>query len=97
MKKKIIAWATKKFLFLAWGPFAPIIAHFSGQLAEFIAKDVEMRVFFLYTDLRTDAQGRSYLKAMIAYEESKNGTDEQKKAAEQTLKESFTALIRLTV
>lgn len=96
IKAKIIAWLVSKFIFLSWGPFGPLISHYAGKLAEYIAKDVEMRMFFIYTDLRVDSQGKDYLKAMAVFQKTKlSGNDEEIKNAETILKLSFSNLVRL--
>ena len=97
IKKKIVTWLTSKLLFLAWGPFGPLISYFAGRLAEAIAKDAEMRVFFLYTDLRTDSQGKSYLKAMAAYRDAlDNNGGKNVEVLESELNTAFRNLVMLS-
>lgn len=97
IKKRIVSWAVKKFVFFAWGPFGPLLSHYAGELAEYIAKDAEMRIFFLYIDLNTDKQGKTWLKAMKAYQEAvNNGTPEKIEATEVELDNAFRDLIMLS-
>lgn len=97
VKKAIISFFAKKAAFLLWGPFGVLVSLFAGQLAEYITKEGELRAFFLYIDLRTDSQGRAYLKAMKDYQGAKSEGDIEKlKEKEAKLNEAFKALIVLT-
>lgn len=96
IKRKVISWATSKFLFLAWGPFAPLVSYFAGELADFIAKDGEMRIFFVYTDLRVEKEGRDWLNAMADYQNAKqSGAQDEIERKEKILKDVFARLIIL--
>lgn len=97
IKKSIVSFVAKKAAFLLWGPFGVLVSYFAGQLAEYISKEGELRIFFLYIDMRTDSQGRDYLKAMKEYQGAKNEGDIEKiKEKESKLDEAFRALVVFT-
>lgn len=76
---------------------APIIGYFVGVVLEIAVRETEMGLFFLYIDLRTSAQGRDFEKqARSNFEVQKNGTPEEKAAAEKELIDSFRAFVKIS-
>jgi hypothetical protein len=61
-------------------------------LGELIA-DVEMRMFFLYTDFRVSKQGRAFVEAAL---KNQNAKPEQKADAEKAVIDAFRTFVRLS-
>ncbi len=62
-----------------------------------LADKIELVAFFEYIDLRVSRQGKEYVQAKReGYEIELNGTDEQKKAAEKKIIDTFRAFVKFT-
>lgn len=67
------------------------------KLLEVISNATEMEAFFLYTDFRTNAQGRDFTQKALDYEAAKKTGDKDAIAkAEQALIDSMRALIKFS-
>lgn len=74
----------------ASGPLRYIAGYFAGKIAGFLAKQSELRVFFTYTDIRSNVQGRAFLDAAIENRDAQLSDDpERKKHAEKLLIDKF--------
>lgn len=86
-----------KVAFFAWGPLGPILNFVLGKVLNVFLDHTELAVFMLYTDFRVSRQGRAFSEAaMKNYEVQKNGTEEEKKIAEENLKNAFRDFVKLT-
>lgn len=78
-------------------PFSTIANMVIEKALNILANDTETGIFFLYINFHVDAQGRAFMEAAIANTKvQKEGTDAQKKQAEENLKNAFRALIRFS-
>jgi len=94
---KVFEVLISKFTFLAWGPLGPLVKYILGKVLKIAIYESEMAVFFLYTDIRVNAQGRKFYRDIEANLTAQNGEDEEaKKNAEQNLIDSFRNLVKLT-
>ena len=94
MAKEILKRELKKrlpFLFLKFvNPFTEILI---SHVVSILVRESEFAAFFAYIDLRVNAQGRAYQKAVLENRKAQeSGTPEEKKIAEQKLIESFRRL-----
>lgn len=95
--KKAFTVIITKLPFLAWGPLAPLLQLIIDKLVGIILDQTELAVFMKYIDIRTTLQGRDFYKAMEDNQLAlKNGSDNDKKIAEQNLKDTFRAFVKLT-
>lgn len=75
----------------------PIFGFLVGKVLEIAIRETEIGAFFLYIDLRTSAQGRTFEEKMRTnVEKQKNGTPEEKAKAEKELVDAFKAFVKLT-
>jgi hypothetical protein len=73
----------------------PVLNFIIGKIMEFAIDQTEMGAFFWYIDLRTSEQGREFESAVLKHQTTiKEGTDEEKKKAEQELIVSFKRFIK---
>jgi len=74
----------------ASGPLGYIASYLAGKIAHFLAKQSELRTFFLYTDVRSNIQGRAFLDAAIENRDAQLSKDpDRKKNAEKLLIDKF--------
>lgn len=86
LKTSLMAKAVSFFPLLAKPPLYKIADYLIGKLAGIIVYETEMRVFFAYTDLRVNAQGRKFLAAVELNLKAQEGNDEElKKISEAEL------------
>jgi len=86
-----------KITFLSWGPLGPLLKIILEKIIEIILYETEMAIFFLYTDLRVNAQGRKFYDAIEAnMEAQEGGNEEDKQRTEKELIDSFRELVKLT-
>lgn len=80
----------------ASGPLGYIAGWFAGKIAEFLAKQSELRTFFVYTDIRASVQGKDFLEAAIENRDAQLSDDpERKKNAEKLLIDRFRRFAKL--
>lgn len=86
-----------KLPFLAWGPLGSLTELALKKLLTFLINETELAAFFVYTDFRTSAQGRTYYEAIRDFRAAEeSGKENDKKRAETNLKNSFRELVRLS-
>lgn len=74
-----------------------IVSILITKVLEVISNSIEMQAFFLYTDFRTNAQGRDFTQKALEYEAAKKTGDKDAMAkAEQALIISMRALINFS-
>jgi len=82
--------------FLASAFFNPVAAWLVGKILTIAIKETEFGLFFLYIDLRTNAQGRAFQEAVLHNATAqKTGTPQEKADAEAQLIDSFRRFVRL--
>jgi hypothetical protein len=87
----------KKVAFLAWGPLGPLTSYLIEKLVGIIINETELAIFLKYTDFRISKQGKIFSEAAIKNSEAqKNGSEDEKKKAEEELINSFRAFVKLT-
>lgn len=85
------------FPFFAHPFLNKILEMFVDKAMVFLVTDAEMRVFFVYIDLRVGSQKASFDEAAREnYIAQQSGTPEEKKRAEEKLCKAFAALAVLT-
>lgn len=90
---KIVA----RFSIFAAGPLNQILVFFLTKIAEIVVWNSELGIFFKYVDFRTDAQGKSFHNALIKNNNAQmNGSEDEKRIAEEELKKTFRSLVKLT-
>lgn len=95
-KKALISYLSKKLPFLFIPVIGPIVGLLLGKVVEILVQETEFAIFFVYTDMRVDAQGRAFSNAaMRNYHAQTNGTPEEKLAAEKELIDKFRAFVIL--
>lgn len=86
-----------KIPFLAWGPIGPLVSLAVKHVLKIAINQTEMAIYMKFIDMRVSNQGKAYNKAMEEHHRAqKEGTDEEKRIAEENLKSTFTNLIVLT-
>lgn len=74
-----------------------IIRYLVSYALTLLAKDVEMEVFFIYTDFRTNGEAKDFEAAALANAKAQaTGTPEEKLNAEKLLIDKFTAFARIS-
>lgn len=83
--------------FLFAPPFNKVTQLLVGKLARFIVDESEMRIFFAYTDLRVNKEGRKFFEAAKNNVNVRNGDydEELKKLTEKKLIDSARTFIKL--
>jgi len=94
--KSLILVITTKLPFLVWGPFGPLLSFVVTKMLTVVARQTELITYFYYTDFRVARQGKAFNQAAIQNYEARNGTDAEKKLAEDNLINSFRNLVKLT-
>ena len=96
LQKSIIGGVVKAIPFFALGLPNTILIKLASWLAEIIANQTEMMVFFKYIDYRTDSQAKDFEAAMIKnHQVQLTGTDQEKKDAEKILTDALYKLVNL--
>lgn len=96
IKDALIKVAIKQLPFLMTGPWNFVLVKIVTKLAEELADQGEIAVFFKYVDFRTDIQAKDFEAAMIYNHTIQQiGTEDEKKIAEQKLKDALTLLVSL--
>lgn len=94
---KVFEVIISKITFLAWGPLGPLVKYILSKIIKIAIYESEMAIFFLYTDIRVNAQGRAFYDSIEDNLNAQNGTDEEaKKHAEKKLIDSFRELVKLS-
>lgn len=76
-------------------PFSTLAKMLIEKALTILANDTETGIFFLYINFHVDRQGRAFMEAAVLNNRAqKEGTNEEKKLAEENLKDAFRALIR---
>ena len=79
------------------GIFTPIVSAVVSRIVTWTLEAGEMQLFFLYTDFRVNRQGRSFIEALnVNQDAQRNGSDDDKKKAEEMLIDRFRELIKFT-
>lgn len=69
----------------------------SDKIMTILVDNGEVGAFFIYTNFNVDSQGRSFMEAAIKNHNVQiNGTDQEKKIAEENLKDAFRKLVRFS-
>lgn len=96
LQKSIVSGVAKSIPFFALGLPNTLLIKLASWLAEIIANQTEMMVFFKYIDYRTDSQAKDFEAAMIKnHQVQLTGTDQEKKDAEKILTEALYRLVNL--
>jgi hypothetical protein len=96
LKTSLMAKAVSLVPFLSSKLLYKITEYIIDRVANFIIYKTEMRIFFAYTDLRVNAQGRKFLEAVEVNQEAREGNDEELKArTEKLLIDSAREFIKL--
>lgn len=95
--KAVLKVLVSKIPWLAGSIINPILGFIVEKVLQVFIYEAETRIFFAYTDLRCDAQGRAFVEAVKQKQEILlNGTEEQKREAEEKVKLAFKSLVKLT-
>jgi len=78
LKNAIIKVLVTRLPLLAWGPLSPILSFIVGKILELGMREAKIRIFFLYTDLRTNRQASIYETYALKFYETRSKEDEQK-------------------
>jgi len=96
-KSALISALLKKVPFLFIGPLNPIMGWIIQKFLEVLIRETEFGIFFLYIDLRVDRQGQDFTKvAMENHKVQQTGTEDEKRASELRLINSFKNFISLS-
>lgn len=100
-KKAVMSRLATKFPALFVGTagrfFNPIVGLFVEKILVYAIKEGEMGAFFLYIDMRVDAQASDFEKKALEYHRiQQTGSPEEIKRAEGNLKRAFAAFVSLT-
>ena len=86
-----------RFAFIGLPFFNPVIGMIVGQLVSILVKETEFRLFLEFVDFRINTQAKEFENAAKEYSRiQKDGTDDQKKNAEQKLISSFRRFAKFT-
>lgn len=86
-----------KFLFLTWGPLAPLLKKGLEHLVDHLIEKGELAAFVQYIDFRVDDQGDEYSKLIINHQQVlKNGNEEEIEESEKLVKQAFYNLVKFT-
>lgn len=89
-KMVLTAWLVSMVPFLATPPWSKALDIILEKILRKVADLLDKIAYFAYTDLRVTAQGKRYVNAkMNGYAIELNGTPEEKKRAEDEIKEAF--------
>lgn len=92
-----LAGITKLIPFIGASSFLTrLITKLLEKLFTWMANQKEMLIFFKNTDFRVSRQGKDFIRdAQANFEAQQNGTEEEKRNAEEQLKKSFKAFASL--
>jgi len=96
LTKSIMSALVTRLPFLGIRFLNPLLGFLVAKLAEIVIYETEMAIFLGFTDLRVNAQGKDFSAAAVENARiQKNGTSEQKAAAETKLINSFREFVKL--
>jgi hypothetical protein len=75
--ESLVRYCISKLPFLAMPIINPIFALIASKIVIAIAEETEMRVMFLYVDLRTDYQCEGFKEAALEWERDKSEKNEK--------------------
>jgi hypothetical protein len=78
LKNAIITALVKRLPFLALPMINPLFGYVVAKVLQLGADEAKIRIFFIYTDLRTNLQASNFEKAALEYEASKTHENERK-------------------
>lgn len=85
------------FAFLETPPLSLITNKIIDWALGVLAKDAETGAFFVYTNFNVNQQGAEFMKAVIENQKMQQlGSEDEKKIAEEKLKDAFSKLIVLS-
>lgn len=94
--KQVITKMTAKFVFLAWGPLAPLFAMLVEKILTEAIEGGETAIFFVYIDFRVNGQSKDFVEAALNnYRIQQTGTQEEKDEAESKLITAFDSFVKL--
>ena len=94
LRRLMIDWVVLKLPFFASGPWNWLLVKIATKFAEYAADQAEMKAFFLYVDFRVNGQAKDFEKAMLENRKAqKEGTEQEKKDAEEKLKIALRNLV----
>ena len=86
-----------KFLFMTWGPLAPLLKRGLEYVVGHLVEKGELAAFVQYVDFRTDEQGDEYSKLIIRHQQIlKDGNDGEIEESEKLVKQAFYNLVKFT-
>jgi hypothetical protein len=95
--KSSMAWLTSQFSFIGLSIPNFFVTKIVEVVLTIAIKHAEMGVFFTYIDLRTSKQGKEFEEAALRNKQVKeNGTEDEKKKAEQDFIDKFRAFAKFT-
>lgn len=93
LKKALIKGLVRQLPLLAAGPLNLLTVKFATWLAQQIAEEAEIGIFFRYIDFRSDMQAQDFEDAMIKnHTIQRIGTNEEKILAEKALADALRKL-----
>jgi hypothetical protein len=96
-KKAVMQKLVAKIPFLSVPLINPIIGYIAGLVLETAIRETEMGLFFLYVDLRLNAQAKDFEAAALKNMKAQmSGSDDEKKIAEKELIDSFRAFVKFS-
>lgn len=96
-RKLVMDWLVAQLPWIAWKIPNVIAGFVVSQVLKIAIRETEFGLFFLYIDLRTSSQGRSFEAAALRNREAQTkGTPEEKARAEAELISSFRAFVKFT-
>ena len=97
-KKAAVAKITKAIPFLALGPMSALTSMAVEAILTIVVNETETGLFFIYTDMRVNSQGRDFSKAALHnFKMQQSGTKEQKDEAEKALITAFNKLVKFSM
>ena len=95
--KEVVSFATKNLPFLFLPIFNPISKYIINKVIVVLVEKTEVGLFFAYTYLRVDQQGRNFSDAaMNNHRVQLEGNEDEKKQAESDLISSFRTFAKFT-
>lgn len=77
--------------------FVPFVGYVVGMALEIAIRETEIGLFFLFIDMRTNAQGKSFEEAARKnLDKQRNGTPEERATAEKELVDAFRKFAKLS-
>ena len=78
LKKAVIKAILSKLPWIVSYGLSPVVTLIMGKIIDLAAKEMNMRVFFVYTDLRTNQQANDFSKAALEYDQQRTPENETK-------------------